>query len=113
MGLFDKLKQGLQKTKQLLQTDVRDLFRAGEILDEAKLEAFEARLIRTDMGVAAAGEDRRRTAGQASRPHGRRAGTLGDGQEHAEGSAQGERRRRSGIRISPSRRSNSPPKNRR
>ncbi|MFO0918502.1 MAG: signal recognition particle-docking protein FtsY [Planctomycetaceae bacterium] len=54
MGFFDKLKQGLQKTKQLLQTDVRDLFRAGEILDEAKLEVFEARLIRTDMGVAAA-----------------------------------------------------------
>ena len=54
MGFFDKLKQGLQKTKQLLQTDVRDLFRSGEILDEAKLEAFEARLIRTDMGVAAA-----------------------------------------------------------
>ncbi len=54
MGWFDKLKQGLQKTKQLLQTDVRDLFKAGEILDDAKLEAFEARLIRTDMGVAAA-----------------------------------------------------------
>jgi len=54
MGFFDKLKQGLQKTKQLLQTDVRDLFRAGDILDEAKLEVFESRLIRTDMGVAAA-----------------------------------------------------------
>ena len=27
MGWFDKLKQGLQKTKQLLQTDVRDLHR--------------------------------------------------------------------------------------
>jgi len=54
MGLFDKLKQSLLKTKQLLQTDVRDLFKAGEILDDAKLEAFEARLIRTDMGVAAA-----------------------------------------------------------
>ncbi len=54
MGLFDKLKQGLLKTKQILQTDVRDLFKSGEILDESKLEAFEARLIRTDMGVAAA-----------------------------------------------------------
>ncbi len=56
MGWFDKLKQGLQKTRQLLQTDVRDLFRAGEILDEDRLEQFEARLIRTDMGVLAAGE---------------------------------------------------------
>lgn len=54
MGWFDRLKQGLQKTKQLLQTDVRDLFKSGEILDEAKLEIFEARLIRTDMGVEAA-----------------------------------------------------------
>ncbi len=53
MGWFDRLKQGLQKTKQLLQTDIRDLFKSGEILDESKLEQFEARLIRTDMGVAA------------------------------------------------------------
>lgn len=53
MGFFEKLKQGLQRTKQLLQTDIRDIFRSGEILDEAKLEEFEARLIRTDMGVAA------------------------------------------------------------
>jgi fused signal recognition particle receptor len=54
MGLFDKLKQGLQKTKQLLQTDIRDLFKTGEILTEEKLEQFFARLIRTDMGVPAA-----------------------------------------------------------
>ena len=53
MGFFEKLKQGLQRTKQLLLTDVRDIFRSGEILDEAKLEQFEGRLIRTDMGVAA------------------------------------------------------------
>src|SRR5580698_1666256 len=53
MGFFEKLKQGLQRTKQLLLTDVRDIFRSGEILDEAKLEQFEGRSIRTDMGVAA------------------------------------------------------------
>lgn len=55
MGWFNKLKQGLQKTKNVLRTDVRDLFKPGEILDEDKLEGFEARLIQTDMGVAAAG----------------------------------------------------------
>ena len=38
MGLFDKLKQGLKKTHQLLKTDVRDIFKAGEILDESKLD---------------------------------------------------------------------------
>ena len=43
MGLFDKLKQGLKKTHQLLKTDVRDIFKAGEILDEPKLERFEWR----------------------------------------------------------------------
>ena len=55
MALFDKLKQGLQKTKDLLHTDVRDLFKAGAILDEKILEQFEARLLKTDMGVAASG----------------------------------------------------------
>lgn len=53
MGFFDKLKLGLQRTKQLLQTDIRDLFKSGDILDDDKLEQFEARLIRTDIGVAA------------------------------------------------------------
>ena len=37
MGLFDKLKQGLQKTKQLLQTDIRDVFKPGELLNEEVL----------------------------------------------------------------------------
>lgn len=51
MGLFDKLKGALSKTKKLLRTDVRDLFKAGELLDEQQLMDFEARLIQTDMGV--------------------------------------------------------------
>jgi len=54
MGLFDKLKQGLSKTRSLLKTDVRDLLKAGEILDDSHLERFEANLIQTDMGVNAA-----------------------------------------------------------
>lgn len=54
MALFDKLKRGLQKTKNLLQTDVRDLFKQGEILNEENLQQFEARLIQSDMGVDAA-----------------------------------------------------------
>ena len=54
MGLFDKFKQGLAKTKALLNTDVRDLFKSGEILGEEQLERFHARLISTDMGVVAA-----------------------------------------------------------
>ncbi|MCB9951839.1 MAG: signal recognition particle-docking protein FtsY [Planctomycetaceae bacterium] len=56
MGLFDSLKAALKKTTDLLRTDVRDLFKSGEILDEEKLEEFHRRLITSDMGVAAAGE---------------------------------------------------------
>lgn len=53
MGFFDRLKRGLQKTKEILRTDVRDLFKSGEILDEPKLREFHKRLIATDMGVQA------------------------------------------------------------
>ena len=55
MGLFDKIKQGLKKTSQLLNTDVRDLFKSqGRLIDEAFLEELSAILIKTDMGVVAA-----------------------------------------------------------
>lgn len=56
MAFFDKLKSALKKTKDVLRTDVRDLFKSGEILDEEKLEEFHRSLITTDMGVEAAGE---------------------------------------------------------
>jgi fused signal recognition particle receptor len=56
MGLFSKLVQGLKKTKQILQTDVRDLFKSGEIFNEEHLKKFEKRFIETDMGVDAAGQ---------------------------------------------------------
>lgn len=54
MGLFDKLKGALSKTKQLLRTDVRDLFKSGEILEESHIREFEKKLIQSDMGVLAA-----------------------------------------------------------
>ena len=54
MGWFDSLKRGISKTAQILNTDVRDLFKAGEILTEDKLVLYHKRLISTDMGVAAA-----------------------------------------------------------
>lgn len=53
MGFFGKLKGALKKTSDLLKTDVRDVFKAGEILDEPKLQQFEKRLLLTDMGFAA------------------------------------------------------------
>jgi len=54
MGLFDKLKKGLVKTAKVLNTDVRDLFKEGDILDDEQLGQFERRLIESDMGVEAA-----------------------------------------------------------
>ncbi len=57
MGILDKIKQGLLKTKQLLNTDVRDLFRnEGRLVDDAFLEELTAVLIKTDMGVQTAQE---------------------------------------------------------
>jgi fused signal recognition particle receptor len=54
MGLFSKIKQGLDKTRQLLKTDVRDLFKSqGRLVDDAFLEELSAILIKTDMGVQA------------------------------------------------------------
>jgi fused signal recognition particle receptor len=57
MGLFEKLKQGLKKTAQFLNTDVRDLFKQeGELVDEKFVEDVFHLLVKTDMGVEAAQE---------------------------------------------------------
>jgi fused signal recognition particle receptor len=53
MGIFDRLKQGLRKTQNLLRSDIRDLFRDGHILDDQQLQQLEGRLLKTDMGVVA------------------------------------------------------------
>lgn len=52
MGLFEKFKQGLKKTAQLLNTDIRDIFKGqGRLVDDAFVEAWFETLVRTDMGV--------------------------------------------------------------
>ncbi len=57
MGFFDKLKQGLKKTTQLLNTDIRDLFKSqGRLVDESFLTELFETLVKTDMGVEAAQE---------------------------------------------------------
>jgi fused signal recognition particle receptor len=57
MGFFEKLKQGLKKTTQLLKTDIRDLFKTrGRLVDEAFLGELFEMLIKTDMGVEATDE---------------------------------------------------------
>ncbi len=55
MGIFDLFKRGLKRTQQLLNTDIRDLFKKeGRLVDDTFLEELFASLIRTDMGVQAA-----------------------------------------------------------
>lgn len=56
-GLFSRLLGGLAKTKQLLKTDIRDLFkREGRLVDDAFLDELFAKLVRTDIGPKAAKE---------------------------------------------------------
>ena len=57
MGFFEKFKQGLKKTAQLLNTDIRDLFKAeGRLVDEEFLTELFEMLVKTDMGVKSAQE---------------------------------------------------------
>jgi len=57
MAFFDKFKQGLKKTTQLLNTDIRDLFKSeGQLVDEPFLDGIFESLVKTDMGVKAAQE---------------------------------------------------------
>ncbi len=52
-GFFAKLKKGLAKTRDVLNTDVEDLFSGSGKLDEAALERLEETLITSDIGVPA------------------------------------------------------------
>lgn len=57
MGFLDKFKKGLKKTKDLLKTDVRDLFKSeGRLIDDAFLDEMRAILFKTDMGYDAVEE---------------------------------------------------------
>jgi fused signal recognition particle receptor len=58
-GLLAGFRQGLKKTSQLLNTDIRDLFKKdGQLLDDEMLDRLFAVLVRTDMGGGPAGEVR-------------------------------------------------------
>ena len=54
-SVFAKFRNGLQKTRQILNTDIRDLFRAdGRLVDDEMLDELFAKLVRTDMGAGPA-----------------------------------------------------------
>ncbi|MEZ6089274.1 MAG: signal recognition particle-docking protein FtsY [Pirellulaceae bacterium] len=57
--VLDKFRKSLAKTSQVLNTDIRDLFKnEGRLVDEDFLGELFARLIRTDMGAGPAGRIR-------------------------------------------------------
>ncbi len=50
-GFFGRLRKGLSKTREILTTDIDDLFLGKKALDEELLEELEERLITADLGV--------------------------------------------------------------
>ena len=50
-GWLDRLKNGLAKTREILNTDIEDLFKGGQKLDGSTLEQLEEILITADVGV--------------------------------------------------------------
>lgn len=56
MGFFDKLKEGLTKTKNAIFNQVNDIFRSFVKVDEEMLEELEEILIAADVGFAATEE---------------------------------------------------------
>ena len=58
-GVFNKLRGALTKTRQALDTDIRDLFKSeGRLVDDDFLKDLFERLIKTDMGFGPAEEIR-------------------------------------------------------
>jgi len=54
-GFFSRFRQGLQKTTQVLNTDIRDLFKQeGQLVDDVFLDRLYEILVRTDMGASPA-----------------------------------------------------------
>lgn len=59
MGLFDSIRNAVKKTADLLNTDIRDLFKSeGRLIDDDFLTEVYAVLVRTDMGGGPAREIR-------------------------------------------------------
>jgi len=50
-GLFSRLKRGLAKTRDILTTDIQDIFSGKKQIDDEMLEEIEELLITSDIGV--------------------------------------------------------------
>ncbi|MCK5164299.1 MAG: signal recognition particle-docking protein FtsY [Desulfobacula sp.] len=50
-GIFSRLKNGLSKTRQVLTTDINELFVSSKMIDENLFEELEELLITSDLGI--------------------------------------------------------------
>ena len=66
---FARLRRGLTKTRQLLTTDIEDLFARKKGLNERQLEELEELLITSDIGVETATDLLEKVSAGASRIH--------------------------------------------
>ena len=58
-SLWTRVRQGLKKTRDVLRTDIRDIFKSeGQLVDEEFLNRLFAILVKTDMGARPAAEIR-------------------------------------------------------
>ncbi len=57
-GFFGKFKSALQKTVNVLNTDLRDIMKEGRLVDDEFLDELFAHLIKTDMGAGPANKIR-------------------------------------------------------
>jgi signal recognition particle GTPase len=68
-GWFDRLKQGLAKTRQQLNTRLSGLFSPGRKLDEELYDELETVLLVADVGVAATNDLLATLRARARREH--------------------------------------------
>ncbi len=66
-GLFSRLKKGLTKTREILTTDIDQLFGSKKQIDDDMLEELEELLITSDIGVQTAMDLMQTIAGRASK----------------------------------------------
>ena len=64
-NLWQRLRSGLKKTRDVFKTDIRDLFRTeGQLVDDEFLKRLFAILVKTDMGGGPAGKIKSRIESQ-------------------------------------------------
>jgi len=75
-GLFDRLRKGVEKTREGLLGRLGDVLAGGRQIDEDLLEELEALLLAADLGVGATGEILELVRREAARQGGADAGQL-------------------------------------